>query len=93
MPAAQVDRLGEEIEDPAVFDIQHLGVLAAHLQQDEMVQARLLPGAQEMGPDFGDGGEIFLQEILAVAGDHQGFGLRQPQRGQAMARRPFSRRR
>ena len=71
--------VGEEIEHPAVPDVEHLGVLAAHLQEDEMVQARQLPGPQEMGPDLGDGREMSLQEILAVAGDHQGLRLRQPQ--------------
>ena len=44
-----------------------------------MVQAREQPGPQEMGPNFGDGGEMFLEEIFAVAGGHQGLGRGQPQ--------------
>jgi hypothetical protein len=44
-----------------------------------MVQARLLPGSQKMGPNLGDGREYLLQEILAVAGDHQGGWLREAQ--------------
>ncbi len=71
--------VGEKVEDPALLDVNHLGVLAAHLQQDEMVQAGLPAGAQKMGPDFGDGRKILLQEILAVAGDHQGGRFRKPQ--------------
>ena len=44
-----------------------------------MVQARDEPGPQEMGPDLGDGGEMGLQEILAVPGGHQRLRGGQPQ--------------
>ena len=63
--------VGEKIKDPALFNIQGLGVLAADFQKDEMLQPSLEAGPQKMSPDLGDGGKHIFKQVLAVAGDHQ----------------------